>query len=536
MHGYLMDALPEIPGMKRPAEDATNYLEEATYRLFMIAWLLGMVHIAEAAGAEMADFSPEPLPMEEAVDQLRSRVQIPASEFYQMDAAVRFRAFTVAKMAGMDAITRVKEKIEKVLEEGETLEGFISEGRGDELLERAGFSKQSPWYWETVYRTNTISAWNAGRWSQMRRIEDTIQYVEFVAIVDSRTTEVCRHYAGVVRPMNDPIWQQITPPNHFNCRSTTRPIMSGSSEAQQTTPWSESDVRDLPAPQEGFDASPLSPKGFAQMPDSLWRRAKEYGIEDDIYKAAEKAGVSLEGAAGQSAPAASVPLNVKNRQDMTDVVKERFGPITRNGIQDVEFRRFNAFMGTNSSGRISISEKAMRLPDGKTFTPSKELLGAFKNLGRKDLTFNQEYALEALWHEVNHNRQVWTYRVANKEDIRNVIMETVNQWTSRRTYPEMLDRLGGFEPKWQKEVIESGYGYAPWVNRMDRLVARLGLKDSDILEDVRKLHLGTERMEYLDPLSDLLAQKSGVGAGKIRAALKAIKREDRFKRELRFVY
>jgi hypothetical protein len=193
-------------------------------------------------------------------------------------------------------------------------------------------------------------------------------------------------------------------------------------------------------------------------------------------------------------------------------------------------------MGTNSSGRISISEKAMRLPDGKTFTPSKELLGAFKNLGRKDLTFNQEYALEALWHEVNHNRQVWTYRVANKEDIRNVIMETVNQWTSRRTYPEMLDRLGGFEPKWQKEVIESGYGYAPWVNRMDRLVARLGLKDSDILEDVRKLHLGTERMEYLDPLSDLLAQKSGVGAGKIRAALKAIKREDRFKRELRFVY
>lgn len=535
MHDYLLSALSGMPQREHPDEDATNYLEDATYRLLMISWLLGMVHAAEAAGVEMADFDPGPLPMEEAVEQLKSRVQMPASEFYRLDAAVRFRAFTVARLAGMDAVTRIKDKIGQVLKEGETLEGFISSGRGDELLERAGFSKQSPWYWETVYRTNTISAWNAGRWSQMKRIENSIQYVEFVAIVDDRTTEVCRHYAGVTRPMNDPVWQRITPPNHFNCRSTTRPIMAGSSEAQQASPWPDSDVQDLPVPQEGFDASPLSPEAFARIPDSMWQRAKEYGIEGEIYNAAQKAGVSLGAASGQSAPAATIPMKIKNRQDMKDFIAQRLGPVTKNGIQDVEFKRFNAFMGTNSAGRISISEKVMYLPDGKTFTPSKELLNAFKNLGRKDLTFKQEYALEVLWHEVNHNRQLWTYRVADKGDIRNVIMETVNQWTSRRTYPEMLDRLGGFEAKWQKEVIESGYGYAPWVNRMDRLVAHVGLSDKDILDGMKKLQLETERMEYLNPLADLLAQKSGKSAGQIRAALKAIKRKDAFRRELRHV-
>ena len=532
-HAYLTDALPEIDGLKTPPSESIQYLEDATYRLFMISYLLGMVHAAEQAGVDMAEFSPEPLPMEEAVDDLKSRVQLPASEFYQMDAAVRFRAFTVSRITGMDAVTRVKEKLDSVLEEGRTLQGFIESGQSDAILKKAGFSENSPWYWETVYRTNTISAWNAGRWTQMRRIEESIRYVEFVAIEDARTTAFCRSYSGVVRKMDDPIWGVITPPNHFNCRSTTRAIMKGSSEAEQTAVTSDDTVADLPAPQSGFEASPLSPQGFAQIPPALWERAREYGIENEIYEAADRAGVSLGKAADDVPPPVSVPLNVKTRQDMVDVIKERLGPVTRNGIERVDFKSFRAIMSTNSMGGISVSTRPAYLASG-TFTPSKELLSAFKKLGKKDLTFNEEYALESLWHEINHNRQIWGKRVP-KWDIRNVMMETTNQWVSRRTYPEMLDRLGGFKPKWQKEIIESGYGYEDWVRRMDNLVGRLGLTDQDVIEDIKQLHLETDRVNYMEPLADILAEKSGKSAGPIRAVLRSIMSEEKFERELRYV-
>ena len=473
----------------------------------MVAWLLGMLHVQEAAGKQAADFSPEPLPMQEAVEQLRSRVQMPASDFYRLDAAMRFRAFTVAKVSGMDAINRVKDKIEQVLQDGQTLAEFIESGREDELLQRAGFSRSTPWYWETVYRTNTISAWNAGRWAQMQRIKDSIQYIEFVAIRDPRTTEFCRVYDGVVRPVDDAIWSMITPPNHFNCRSTTRPIMKGGSEADQVTASADAHIADLPEPQQGFAASPLSPEAFARMPDSMWQRAKEYGIEEDIYKAAEKVGVSLR-PAGISAPEVIIGLGVETREDMVNVIKEKLGPMSKHGIESVEFKDAKYFMATNSNGRIMISQRRKMLDDEDGFTTSEELLSAFRKLGKQDLSFKEEYALEVLWHEINHNRQLWTYRV-EKEDIRNIIMETLNQWVSRRTYQEMLSQLGNFSPKWQKEIVKKGYGYPVYVNRLDMLISRLGLKDEDILGDIKKIHLEKNRLEYNGHLVELLSRKSG---------------------------
>jgi hypothetical protein len=60
------------------------------------------------------------------------------------------------------------------------------------------------------------------------------------------------------------------------------------------------------------------------------------------------------------------------------------------------------------------------------------------------LTFNQEYALEALWHGINHNRQLGlsSLRGMSRTALPEQLMETVNQFTSRHTYGELLAGMG----------------------------------------------------------------------------------------------
>lgn len=104
-------------------------------------------------------------------------------------------------------------------------------------------------------------------------------------------------------------------------------------------------------------------------------------------------------------------------------------------------------------------------------------------------------------------------------------METTNQWVSRRTYQEMLDRLGGFTPQWQDKIVKSGYGYSTWVKRFDRLVESAGLSDKDILEGMKKIHSVTDRFKYKDKIVQLLSEKGGKNKSKIKEALEVINKD-----------
>jgi SPP1 gp7 family putative phage head morphogenesis protein len=80
---------------------------------------------------------------------------------------------------------------------------------------------------ETIIRTNVNEAYNEGR-KAMFRDPDVIDFIpayQYSAIMDSRTTDVCRAYDEKVFEANDPIWDKITPPNHFKCRSTIVAIL-----------------------------------------------------------------------------------------------------------------------------------------------------------------------------------------------------------------------------------------------------------------------------------------------------------------------
>lgn len=79
---------------------------------------------------------------------------------------------------------------------------------------------------EVIIRTNSTEAFNQGRLIEMRSdaARETVEAVQYSAIIDSRTTDVCRGLDGkIFRPGSDDL-TSLTPPNHHSCRSVLTPI------------------------------------------------------------------------------------------------------------------------------------------------------------------------------------------------------------------------------------------------------------------------------------------------------------------------
>ena len=81
----------------------------------------------------------------------------------------------------------------------------------------------------TVVRTNATDAYSMGRLIAARDpdLEGLIRGMLYSAVLDERTTPVCRYLDGKVIPMDEPRLDQLVPPNHFNCRSILVPVPVG---------------------------------------------------------------------------------------------------------------------------------------------------------------------------------------------------------------------------------------------------------------------------------------------------------------------
>jgi len=275
-------------------EEWYEALTEAGAHFLLWTNLRGRADVLTGAPTEVrpetfADFevSSEDIPFEQAVEALRARLPIDSELFGQLEAALKFRAFTAARLGGQDLLARLQDVMAENIREGEGVAAFVERVGADELLEQSGFARKNPFYLETVYRTNTTTAYNAGRRAEFEELSEAIAMLEFFGIADGRQTDICNSYDGIRRPQDDPIWGVITPPNHFNCRSTVRAIYRGTSEAEELSPTPETEttraLQDEP-PDEGFESAPTTPEELAEMPADVRERAEQFGILGDLQE------------------------------------------------------------------------------------------------------------------------------------------------------------------------------------------------------------------------------------------------------------
>lgn len=238
---------------------ANETLIQKTYELFMRSYLEGMADVGISV-KEMADAVPKPLQFDEAIAFAKTRVTLAKSDYKKLSDLLRYRAWTVGRLAQIDAIEKVRSHYLAQLEgNASSLEEFIKSIEADDALIVAGFGEQSPWYYETVYRTNIMTDYNAGR-AQAFKLNRPVA-LEFVGIEDSRQTSICATRTGIVLPYTDPWWETNWPPLHYNCRSTIRPIYR--EEAEKTG----LDIKVLQKTKIPLEASKAQPvDGFGRNP------------------------------------------------------------------------------------------------------------------------------------------------------------------------------------------------------------------------------------------------------------------------------
>lgn len=168
---------------------------------------------------EFSTATYKPLPPKEAIEIFSRRDVLTREQFDTLIEELRREAFTAANISLDNLEKLLYPAMQDALMEGLTLPEFREQVR-DLLLSNA--------HTETIFRTNLMSAYNSGHADSFfdPLVSDMIPAFEFTAILDGRTTEICRIMDGRIIYKGEMLSSPIVPPLHFNCRSTVIPIFT----------------------------------------------------------------------------------------------------------------------------------------------------------------------------------------------------------------------------------------------------------------------------------------------------------------------
>lgn len=190
---------------------------------------------------------------EEALAWFRRRIPtLTAKKYSQMTARARNQAFKVAGVTNMDVLQDVFDALEKAIANGETLHDFRNR-IGTKIATEWGHP-DSPRV-ETIFRTNVQLAYSGGRERvfQDDDVRSAFPFAMYSAVMDSRTSPICRPLNGTILPVTHPWWNSHTPPLHFRCRATKVPLT-----AKQAGRFGTIEKPPRVSPQAGFGGDPLA--------------------------------------------------------------------------------------------------------------------------------------------------------------------------------------------------------------------------------------------------------------------------------------
>ena len=136
---------------------------------------------------------------------------------------------------------------------------------------------------------------------------------------------------------------------------------------------------------------------------------------------------------------------------------------------------------SEAGNRIHLTNRTFYTQNG-AFNPAESLKGAIGAISKDvALTFNQEYALESLWHEIRHAGAVGWKEAKNVTPFKTTAMELINQFCARKSYHLFVEKLGGKAVN-QKAIVSRGYGYSTYVKNFRSILDKYGLLENDAYE------------------------------------------------------
>jgi SPP1 gp7 family putative phage head morphogenesis protein len=193
---------------------------EVLARALLVADLNGRWSVAQEAGSDFAadGFLFEPLPFDDAIAFFKDRMALPAKVAQGLPREAQDRAFWVAGVQAEAVVGELHGAVLKALEKGTTLADFQREAAG--VLKKAGLSPAGPYQLETVYRNQVQTAYSVGRYRQMTdpAVLKARPFWQYRTAGDGDVRPSHAALEGRVFRADDPIWDQIYPPNGHRCR------------------------------------------------------------------------------------------------------------------------------------------------------------------------------------------------------------------------------------------------------------------------------------------------------------------------------
>lgn len=120
---------------------------------------------------------------------------------------------------------------------------------------------------ETIARTNLMEAYNTGLLHTYEdpALNDFVKAYQVSAVLDDRTTPLCESLDGNIYDVDDPIWNTLSFPAHFNCRTILIPI---------------TEVDEYKATEEHPKMEETG-GGFLKLSDKEYKR--QYELQQDAY-------------------------------------------------------------------------------------------------------------------------------------------------------------------------------------------------------------------------------------------------------------
>ncbi len=319
---------------------------------------------------------------------------------------------------------------------------------------------------QTEYDLAVSGSQMAAKWVNITAQSDTLTLLEFDAVIDSRTSDLCRSLNKTILPINDPFWKTYYPPNHFKCRSTVWQRQKG-----KITPADKIPSADIPPmfrvnlAQEQLVFPPKHPY-YDKLPSSVENSLKDVLPKDPVT----------------------------NLNDLNKYFK------TYASENPDDFKRGFHIIAEERNARNNGSTDSR----GTIFLKKDRLNNVIESLNRKNSTFEQEDSLSTLWHEINHNKNIYGSALMNKTQ--RFYMECANEFVSRKTLPDFIAKLG---KEFSNPILtedRKSTGYNTMVKNIDYLFKKAGL-EKEGLELMKKLAYDTR---YDKIHQDMINETSGL--------------------------
>jgi len=239
-----------------------------------------------------ADEEIPPLPFEETVSFMKSRIPVTKAEWNELEPKLRFRGFTVARLAQCDYIEAARGRLISAMKDRQ---GFASTWNDIKAIaEEDGALNLRPGYWENVFRTNTQTAYTAGKLMQSK--DNPPPAWRLLIIDDSRTSDICRGLLqegkrDIAMASDHPFWEKFGfPPYHFQCRTGLQAVYK--SEIENGAAVKNPDMDDMRfKPMDGFGGNPLEKESWWMMTENMALRAAQYNIFNEVESFAGENGL-----------------------------------------------------------------------------------------------------------------------------------------------------------------------------------------------------------------------------------------------------